>query len=635
MNIVQPGRSFRKTEAPISLKSLSNAPKSDTSTQSRNAFLSLQSHCPLEQLKGLYTVRRYPKSLAPLLLKTLKTCLTDTDQGSPKEILARIYAFSLLCLLRVKEAMPLIQKIIQLPRHDLYQLFGNDCEMPISSLIVFLAEGDDEFYLPLLNDPQADHWAHGIVTRAYCSLGSQGYKTYEEITETFKRFFEIALQSGVPTNLTEVFLQLAMTGFLEFRGEIQEAIRQNRVAPEIVKMEQHYDEMIQLRNVMNASLKCSQQCQDCSECIFSGIKDFEDGLIKSHRWAFDEINTIDEDAENFDELFDRRETMWETYIAGAQRSARDGFIHSPSRRNSKTILGSLKADEPCHMSAYLCHNHNLMKTRSLRPADSVHGASKDTPTVLLYRDWQRYIVETRDGESFAIKGMLNLNPDSHFTSLGTFVVYPLGSNRLPLSEGFKIRFDYDYQTERMDRFCSNGSEPPFSLEFVMSTIREELQKGHAEALDSTRARIKNLSFSLKGLIDEHLFRYSDLVNIGDEMNLVLDDSIWTVMELYCVNKICLDSGAYLLFRKVSKTNSIGWEDVAEFLYDSPLSWKILHLYRPHIDKPDAKKFIKAWNEHKPTWLTEQEIRLRSQQVKRLAEEHREKWSKKSSAQKKR
>lgn len=217
----------------------------------------------------------------------------------------------------------------------------------------------------------------------------------------------------------------------------------------------------------------------------------------------------------------------------------------------------------------------------------------------------------------------NPNPETG-TSLATFFIYRSDINQIPKSEAACWRLDYDYETDKTDRFwssCGCECQREASAE-ALSGNREKFASFHRRETEQAKAKLKRAVFP-KELLTGAVIAYGDLIpgyppDQTDHvagMILIHNDQRWWVSDMYCANPECRCNETLLDFRLIDNAGNICPMFAVDYYVKKP--HQIREVDEKLISMSEAESVMKTWIERKPVWYTEKEIQSRGRQLKQV------------------
>jgi len=225
--------------------------------------------------------------------------------------------------------------------------------------------------------------------------------------------------------------------------------------------------------------------------------------------------------------------------------------------------------------------------------------------------------------------LFNQNPITR-SSLATIWFSEIDEEKQLVPDGVLMRMDYDYQTNAFSRFWSKSCDcMRESFTNIVENSREKLAEWHQRALDHADKQLKHTLFDAElshyakrgAMVGYHeivpgISKDKTQTTFTAGISMVHRNAHWLIFDMYCSEPKCQCSDQLLAFHSVEYEHGLPKaKNVAAIDYKLKNDYEIREIHDSAFTPGQADDLIKAWINHKPAWLTDDEIKSRSSQVK--------------------
>ena len=249
----------------------------------------------------------------------------------------------------------------------------------------------------------------------------------------------------------------------------------------------------------------------------------------------------------------------------------------------------------------------------------------DNSSSILVTNTNVIVWEVDDGKTLTICHHFNPNPET-CSNVVSVVAFQSDHENVPVENGILMQFDYDLQSDRFTRFRGNGCNCLRErLEKIFSQQRESLANWLQKAKEKSKDDLERCIFA-PDLCDGSMIGYHELIpgDLPDHTQptftagtILIHNAVrWWVSDAYCANPECNCCDTLLVFHPTKDSES-EIRDAVCVDYKLRKSYTIREIDGEQITTNAAHDLVKNWFDNKPVWFTDDEIRSRSRQMKRV------------------
>ena len=254
------------------------------------------------------------------------------------------------------------------------------------------------------------------------------------------------------------------------------------------------------------------------------------------------------------------------------------------------------------------------------------NSAEQSGTVLVSNN-QTIVWIVNDKETLTIYPEFNSNPETG-GSVASVVAFQSDADGVPVRNGTILRFDYDTKSGRLTRFRSNKCDCLRErLEKILSQQRESLTNWLQKATQKADEDLRRRVFGSE-LCDGGMVAYYELIQGAAKndlhpvfpagMTVILNGERWWIADMYCASPECRCYDAMFAFYPLNDLRGTK-RDAVCVDYKLNGTYTIREIDTRQISKNVANDLVKEWFENKPVWFTDDEIKSRSKQIKRVME----------------
>jgi hypothetical protein len=249
----------------------------------------------------------------------------------------------------------------------------------------------------------------------------------------------------------------------------------------------------------------------------------------------------------------------------------------------------------------------------------------DHSSTVLVTNTNVIVWKVDDEKTLTICHQFNPNPET-CTGIASVVAFQSDNENVPVKNGILMQFDYDLQSDRFTRLRGNGCNCLRErLEKIFSQQRESIANWLQEAKEKSKDDLERCIFDPdlchEGMIGYHELIPGDLTDRSKPFftagTILIHNAVrWWVADMYCASPECNCYDTLLVFHPVHDLDSTT-QDAVCVDYKLRKSYSIREIDKGLITPSAAHDLFKYWLDNKPVWFTDDEIKSRSRQMKRV------------------